>query len=175
MIHTCKSFQGLRKTRRIARGELDIHIGSGAKVTAIEVSTYHLSLPSGLVLELYNCYCIFALSKNIISSLYLEEVDGYEIIIKNNYCLIYYNGIFYVNFPLVNELYSLDLEDKFVCNINVYNGSTKRFESAFIWHCHLGHLLSSFDFESIDICDRCLLGKVTKAPFTGQSERASDL
>jgi hypothetical protein len=58
----------------------------------------------------------------------------------------------------------------------------------FIWHCCLGHinekrikrlqndgLLSSFDFESFDTCESCLLEKMTKAPFTGQSERASDL
>ena len=58
----------------------------------------------------------------------------------------------------------------------------------FIWHGCLGHinekhieilhkdgLLSSFDFESFDTCESCLLGKMTKAPFTGRSERASDL
>jgi hypothetical protein len=58
----------------------------------------------------------------------------------------------------------------------------------FIWHCRLGHinekrlerlhkdgLLSSFDFESFDTCESCLLGKMTKAPFTGQSEMMSDL
>ena len=58
----------------------------------------------------------------------------------------------------------------------------------FIWHGCLGHinekhieilhkdgLLSSFDFELFDTCESCLLGKMTKAPFTGRSERASDL
>jgi hypothetical protein len=58
----------------------------------------------------------------------------------------------------------------------------------FIYHCHLGHinekhierlhkdgLLNSFDFESFDTCESCLLGKITKAPFTGQSDRVSDL
>jgi hypothetical protein len=58
----------------------------------------------------------------------------------------------------------------------------------FIWHCLLGHinkkhierlhkdgLLSSFDFESFDTYESCLLWKMTKTPFTGQSERASDL
>jgi hypothetical protein len=58
----------------------------------------------------------------------------------------------------------------------------------FIWHCRLGHinekhierlhkddLLNSFDFESFDTCESCLLGKMTKAPFTCQIERASDL
>ena len=36
-------------------------------------------------------------------------------------------------------------------------------------------MLSSFDFESFDTCESCLLGKMTKAPFAGQSERTSDL
>jgi hypothetical protein len=36
-------------------------------------------------------------------------------------------------------------------------------------------LLSSFNFESVDTCESCLLEKMTKTPFTGQSERASDL
>jgi hypothetical protein len=36
-------------------------------------------------------------------------------------------------------------------------------------------LLSSFDFESFDTCESCLLGRMTKAPFTGQSERVSGL
>jgi hypothetical protein len=34
---------------------------------------------------------------------------------------------------------------------------------------------SSFDFESFDTCKSCLHGKMTKASFTGQSERVSDL
>ena len=35
--------------------------------------------------------------------------------------------------------------------------------------------LNSFDFESFDTCEPCLLGKMTKAPFTRHSERATDL
>jgi hypothetical protein len=36
-------------------------------------------------------------------------------------------------------------------------------------------LLNLFDFESFDMCESSLLGKITKAPFTSQSERVSDL
>jgi hypothetical protein len=97
MIHTCKSLQGLCLTRRFAKDELDVHVGNGAKVAAIAASTFHLPLPSGLVLELNNYYCILALCKNIISSSCLEKVDGYGIIIKNKCCSIYYNGILYAH------------------------------------------------------------------------------
>jgi hypothetical protein len=139
-------------------------------------------------LELNNCYCIPALCKNFISSSCLEEVDGYEIIIKNKYCPIYYNDIFYTHCPLVNGLYVLDLEDKSLCNINMKMARLNDLNPIFIWHCRLGNinekrigrlhkdgLLNLFDCESFDTCESCLLGKMTKTPFTGQSERASDL
>jgi hypothetical protein len=61
---------------------LDVQVGNGAKIAVITVDTYHLSLPSGLVLELNNCHRIPTLCKTIISSSCLEEVYGYEIIIK---------------------------------------------------------------------------------------------
>jgi hypothetical protein len=80
---------------------------------------------------------------------------------------------------MVNGLYFLDLEDNFVCNINMKRARLNDLNHTFIWHCHLGHinekhierlhkdrLLSSFDFESFDTFESCLLGKMTKAPFT---------
>jgi hypothetical protein len=65
MIHTCKSLQRLSLSRRFAKGELDVRVGNGAKVAAIAVGTFHLPLPSGLVLELNNCYCIPTLCKKL--------------------------------------------------------------------------------------------------------------
>ena len=43
------------------------------------------------------------------------------------------------------------------------------------YRLHKDSLLDSFDYESIETCESCLLGKKTKAPFVGQSERASEL
>jgi hypothetical protein len=118
----------------------------------------------------------------------LEQVDGFKIVIENKRCSIFYNGIFYAHYPLVNGLYVLDLEDKSVCHINAKRLRPNDLNPTFIWHCRLGHinekriellhkdgLLSSFDFESFETCGSCLLGKMTKAPFTGHTERASDL
>ena len=109
MIHTCKSLQGLSETRRFARGELDVRVGNGAKVAVLAVGTYHLSLPSGLILELNNYYCIPTLRKNIISSSCLEKIGDFKIVIENKRCSIFCNGIFYAHCPLVNGLYILIL------------------------------------------------------------------
>jgi hypothetical protein len=45
MIHMCKSLQGLSLTRKFAKGELDVRVSNGVKVTAAAVGIYHLPLP----------------------------------------------------------------------------------------------------------------------------------
>ena len=61
-------------------------------------------------------------------------------------------------------------------------------DKASLWHCRLGHVnkkriaqlqkdgvLESFDIKSDDTCESCLLGKMTKSPFTGTCERGEGL
>ena len=78
-------------------------------------------------------------------------------------------------------------------NTHIHNLETKRCKvnndsATYLWHCRLGHidikrmkklhadgLLESLDYESVDACEPCLMGKMTKTPFTGTMERATDL
>ncbi|GJY70378.1 retrotransposon protein, putative, ty1-copia subclass [Tanacetum coccineum] len=63
-------------------------------------------------------------------------------------------------------------------------GSFNELDKSKLWHSRLGHVnkkriaqlqkdgvLESFDFKSDDVCESCLLGKMTKLPFTGTCER----
>ena len=50
--HICNNVQGLRRSRRLTRGEVDLRVGNGARVAALTVGSYILTLPCGLVLEL---------------------------------------------------------------------------------------------------------------------------
>ena len=40
---------------------------------------------------------------------------------------------------------------------------------------HADGLLESLDFESLDTCEPCLMGEMTKTPFSRTMERANDL
>ena len=40
---------------------------------------------------------------------------------------------------------------------------------------HADGLLESLDYESFDTCEPCLMGKMTKTPFSGTMERATNL
>ena len=59
---------------------------------------------------------------------------------------------------------------------------------SYLWHCRLGHinenrmnklvkegLLDLSDCESLPTCESCLLGKMTKLPFTRKGKRACDI
>ncbi|WJX29428.1 hypothetical protein P8452_18069 [Trifolium repens] len=184
--HICSNVQGLKRSRALAKGEVDLRVGNGAKVAALAIGTYMLTLPSGLIIQLENCYYVPAISRNIISVSCLDKF-GFAFIFKNNCCSIYLNDIFYATAQINNGLYVLDFD------LPIYNINTKRLKPnelnpSYLWHCRLGHInekrisklhkdgfLESFDYESYDTCRSCLIGKMTKAPFTGKGERANDL
>ncbi|VFR02649.1 unnamed protein product [Cuscuta campestris] len=66
---------GLKKSRRLARGEIELRVGNGAPVAALAIGTYSLVLPSGLMLELNDCLYVPAISRNIISVSCLDKCN----------------------------------------------------------------------------------------------------
>ena len=40
---------------------------------------------------------------------------------------------------------------------------------------HSDGLLESLDYESLETCEPCLMGNMTRTPFSGSMERATDL
>ena len=113
--------------------------------------------------------------------------DGYSFASENNGCVISKNNMFVALASIKNGLFILNLDNSPVCNISAKRPRLNDLNLTYMWHCRLGHisekcmkklhedeLLSSFDFESYEICEACLLGKMTKTPFTGFPKRASD-
>ena len=89
-----------------------------------------------------------------------------------------------------NENGSLDLDhsDTHIHNIEAKRCKVNNDSATYLWHCHLGHigvkrmkklhadgLLESRDYESLDACEPCLMGKMTKTLFSGTMERTTYL
>ena len=83
VANICSSKQGLRIKRTLAKDEVTMRVGNGSKVDVITIGTLPLHLPSGLVLDLNNCYLVPALSMNIIYGSCLMR-DGYSFKSENN-------------------------------------------------------------------------------------------
>ncbi|GKA60188.1 retrotransposon protein, putative, ty1-copia subclass [Tanacetum coccineum] len=73
-------------------------------------------------------------------------------------------------------------------NVILNVGSSNELDKSKLWYSRLGNvnkkriaqlqkdgMLESFDFKSNDVCESCLLGKMTKSPFIGSCERGEGL
>ena len=128
-----------------------------------------------------------ALTKNIIYVSCLNK-KGFHLKFCDNSCHIMLNDVFYAGGTLSNEIYILDMSNPI---LNINDNKRKKgdnLKSSYLWHCRLGHIserrmtelhkcgsLGSFDYESFDTCESCLLGKMTKLPFKRKGERANEL
>ena len=82
----------------------------------------------------------------------------------------------------------LDRSDRHIHNNEVKRCKVNNDSATYLWHCRLGHIgvkrtkklhadviLESLDYESLDACEPCLMGKMTKTPFSRTMERATNL
>ena len=98
------------------------------------------------------------------------------------------NKTFYGHTPNVDGLLNLDHSDTHIHNIDAKRCKVNNDSATYFWHCRLGHIgvkrmkklhkdgfSESLGYESFDACEPCLLGKMTKTPFSGTMEQATDL
>ena len=111
--------------------------------------------------------------------------DDYSFKSENNGCFIYMSNIFYGHAPLKSVLFmlNLDRDDTHIHNIDAKRCKVDNDSATYLWHCRLDHivvkrmkklhadgLLESLDYESFDTCEPCLMGKMTKTPFSRTME-----
>ncbi|KAJ9566733.1 hypothetical protein OSB04_002699 [Centaurea solstitialis] len=65
--HICNHLQGFTRRKTLRKDRSNLRVGEGTPLIAEAVGSYSLSLPSGLVLELDNCYYIPNMIKNVLS------------------------------------------------------------------------------------------------------------
>ena len=108
---------------------------------------------------------------------------GYSFKSQNNYYSVYMNKTFYGHTPKVNGLLNLGRSHTHIHNIDAKRCKVDNDSATYLWHCRLDNigvkrikklhadvLLESLDYESFDACGPCLMGKVTKTPFSETME-----
>lgn len=115
----------------------------------------------------------------------------FRIVFYDNICSIYHGDDLYVHGCLQHGIYVLHNMNGNSIIMHVSSINRKRDDQVnqtYLWHCRLGHIgekriyklhkegyLDKYDYESYSTCESCLKGKMTKSPFTGSGERASEL
>ena len=98
--HICTDMQGLRKSKKLNKGDSDLHVGNWVRVVALAIGTYALTLLSGLVLHLDDFYYIPSLTKNTVSASSLNK-KAFHLTFSNKSCSIMLNDVFYAYYGMV--------------------------------------------------------------------------
>ena len=90
------------------------------------------------------------------------------------------SNIFYGHAPLMSGLFLLNLDrsDTHIHNIEAKRCKVNNDSATYMWQCRLGHigvkpmkkLHADGLLESLDACEPCLMGIMTKTPLSGTIE-----
>nr|GEY96788.1 retrotransposon protein, putative, Ty1-copia subclass [Tanacetum cinerariifolium] len=162
------ALQGLQGSKKLKPGALSLYVGNGHRAAVEAIGTFHLELPSGLVIVLDNCHYAPSITR----------------VSKNNL----------VHFMAVSQdgIFEIDMSSSNTNDSSMYAITNKRakinLDSSFLWHCRLEHiskkrieklqhdgLLNSIDIESLGKCVSCMSRKMARKPYSHHVERAKDL
>ncbi|KAM2724743.1 hypothetical protein EV1_027531 [Malus domestica] len=186
-----KKYRGLVGSKSLSNGEMIVRVGNGTKIFAKAIGTYMLNLPSGEVLELKNCLYFPSCIKNLISVSKLLR-DGHSVLFDKMSCTLYLNGHIISHGNMIEGLFHLETNSGLHC---IESGNTSKPKRARedvnqekMWHLKLGHVnldkirkmskdgyIHPLGNDQMGTCECCLKGKMTKSPFTGNGERATEI
>ncbi|KAM1427662.1 hypothetical protein ACFXTO_020187 [Malus domestica] len=186
-----KKYRGLVGSKSLLNNEMVVRVGNGTKISAKAIGTYMLNLPSGEVLELKNWLYFPSCIKNLISISKLLR-DGRSVLFDKMSCTLYLNGRIISHGNMIEGLFHLETNSGLHCIESRNTSKPKRAREEVnqekMWHLKLGHVnldkirkMSKDGYfrplgdDRMGTCECCLKGKMTKSPFTGKGERATEI
>ncbi|GKA53119.1 retrotransposon protein, putative, ty1-copia subclass [Tanacetum coccineum] len=151
--HWRRNCPGLRGSKKLKPGALSLYVDDGHRAAIEVIGTYHLELPSGLVIVLNNCHYAPSITRG-----------NFEIDMS---CSNTNDSSMYV---ITNKRAKINLDSSLLWHCRLGHISKKRIEKL----QHDG-LLNSIDIKSFGKCVSCLSGKTARKPYSHQVERAKDL
>ncbi|GJX13512.1 zinc finger, CCHC-type containing protein [Tanacetum coccineum] len=111
---------GLRGSKMLKPGALSLYVGDGHRTAVEAIGTYHVELPSGLVIVLNNCHYAPSITR----------------VSKKNL-------VYFMAFPR-DGIFEIDMSCSNTNDSSMYAISNKRakinLDSSLLWHCRLGHI-----------------------------------
>nr|GEW76596.1 retrotransposon protein, putative, Ty1-copia subclass [Tanacetum cinerariifolium] len=157
---------GLRGSKKLKPGALSLYVGDGHRTAVEAIRTFHLELPSGLVVVLNNCHYAPSFTRGVISVSCLFDDGFVNRFDDNNVISVSKNNLVYFKAIPRDGIYEIDMS----CS-NTNDSSIKKH----IEKLQHDGLFNSIDIESLGKCVSCMSGKMERKPYSHQVERAKDL
>ncbi|GJS71803.1 retrotransposon protein, putative, ty1-copia subclass [Tanacetum coccineum] len=142
--YICITTQGLRGSKKLKPGALSLYVGDGHHAAVEAIGTYHLELPSGLVIVLNNCHYAPSITRCVISVSRLYDDGFINRFDENNVLSVSKNNLVYFVAVPRDGIFEIDMSCSNTNDSSMYNVSNKRakinLDSSYLWHCRLGHI-----------------------------------
>nr|GEX34439.1 zinc finger, CCHC-type [Tanacetum cinerariifolium] len=145
--HWRRNCPGLWGRKKLKPGALSLYVGDGLRTTVEAIKTYHLELPSGLVIVLNNCHYAPSINRGVISVSHLFDDGFINRFDDNNVISVSKNNLVYFMAVPPDGIYEIDMS----CSNTNDSSIKKRIEK-------LQHdaLLNSIDIEPLEKCVSCM-------------------
>ncbi|GJV44072.1 zinc finger, CCHC-type containing protein [Tanacetum coccineum] len=141
--HICITTQGLRGSKKLKPGALSLYMSDGHRATVEAIGTYHLELPSGLVIVLNNCHYAPLITRGVISVSRLFDDGFINHFDDNNVISVSKNNLVYFMVVPRDDIFEIDMSCSNTNDSSMYAISNKRakinLDSSLLWHCRLEH------------------------------------
>ncbi|GJR84196.1 zinc finger, CCHC-type containing protein [Tanacetum coccineum] len=142
--HICITTQGLRGSRKLKPGALSLYVGDGHRAAVEAIGTYHLELPSGLVIVLNNCHYAPSITRGVISVSRLFDDGFVNRFDDNNVISVSKDNLVYFMAVPRDGIFEIDMSCSNTNDSSMYAITNKRakinLDSSLLWHCRLGHV-----------------------------------
>ncbi|GJR02255.1 hypothetical protein Tco_0525239 [Tanacetum coccineum] len=142
-LHAIRAGKRFRGSRKLKSGGLSLYVGNGQRAAVKAIRTYHLCLPSGLVIVLNNCHYAPSITRGIISVSTLYD-DGYVNRFVENAISVSRSSLVYFSVVPRDGIFEIDLSNPNAIDSSMYAVSNKRsklnMDLALLWHCRLRHI-----------------------------------
>nr|GEX00527.1 retrotransposon protein, putative, Ty1-copia subclass [Tanacetum cinerariifolium] len=183
---------GLRGSKKLKPCALSLYVGDGHRAAVEAIGTYHLELPSRLVIILNNYHYAPSITRGVISVSRLFDDGFINRFDENSVIPVSKNNLVYFMAVSRDGIFEIDMSCSNTNDSSMYANSNKRakinLDSSLLWHYRLGQiskkrikklqhdgLLNSIDIESLGKCVSCMSRKMARKPYSHQLERAKDL
>nr|GEX86590.1 hypothetical protein [Tanacetum cinerariifolium] len=142
--HICITTQGLRRSKKLKPGALSLYVGDGHHAAIEAIGTYHLELPSGLVIVLNNFHYAPSITRGVISVSRLFDDGFVNRFDDNNVISVSKNNLVYFMAVPRDGIFEINMSCSNTNDISMYAITNKRakinLDSSLLWHCRLGHI-----------------------------------
>nr|GEV50497.1 retrotransposon protein, putative, Ty1-copia subclass [Tanacetum cinerariifolium] len=107
--HICITTQGLRGSKKLKTGVLSLYVGDGHRAAVEAIGTYHLDLPSRLVIVLNNCHYAPSITEGVISVFRLFDDGFINRFDDNNVISVSKNNLVYFMAVLRDGIFEIDM------------------------------------------------------------------